>query len=278
MTSRSDSLRRARPLLGTLVEIRVPAAGPELALEAAFSAVARVHRLMSAHSPASDVARINRARPGGRFAVDPWTWAVLRRAREISEATRGLFDCCVAPRLQASGLLPRFAGETAPDPLAGYRDLELLPGSTLRLRRRLHVTLDGIAKGFAVDRAVDALRSRGVRAGAVNAGGDLRLFGPTPEPVHVRDPRNPARLLPLGRFRDVAVATSATYFADGTSPYVDPRTGSERRPQASATVIASDCATADALAKALLLDARASAGAIRALGARAILIPCAAAA
>ncbi len=271
-------MRRARPLLGTLVEIRAGAGTDARALEAAFAAIARVHRLMSAHDPESNVARINRARRGERLAVDPWTWAVLRRAQEISALTRGLFDCCVAARLQATGLLPRFHGETAADPRASHTDIELLPGGALRLRRTLHLTLDGIAKGFAVDRAVDALRRHGAESGAVNAGGDLRLFGPDAQTVHVRDPRDPARLLPLGRFRDVAVATSAGYFAEGAASYVDPRTGGAFRPQASATVIARDCTTADALAKVPLLDPLRGPGLLRRLGARTVVIPARAAA
>jgi thiamine biosynthesis lipoprotein len=266
-------MRRARPLLGTLVEIRCSEAGHERAFEAAFGAVARVHRLMSAHSPSSDVARINRARAGERIVVDSWTWAVLRRAHVVSEATRGLFDCSVASRLQDGGLLPRLAGESVPDPQAGYQDLELLCGNALRLRRPLHVTLDGIAKGFAVDRAVEALRGCGIRSGAVNAGGDLRLFGPHPEPVHVRDPLNPGRLVRLGMFGEIAVATSAAYFAEEVSPYVDPRRMGDCRPRTSATVIARDCVTADALTKAVLLDAAASASAMQVLGARAIVLP-----
>lgn len=228
---------------------------------------------MSAHSPASDVARINRARAGERIVVDSWTWAVLRHARRVSEATRGLFDCSVAPRLQAGGFLPRLENESVPDPQAGYRDLELLSGNALRLRRPLHVTLDGIAKGFAVDRAVDALRGCGIRSGAVNAGGDLRLFGPQPEPVHARDPLSPGRLVRLGIFSEVAVATSAAYFAEEASAYVDPRRLSDCRPRTSATVIARDCMTADALTKAVLLDAAASTSALQVLGARAIVLP-----
>jgi thiamine biosynthesis lipoprotein len=266
-------MRRARPLLGTLVEIRADGARAERALESAFAAVARTHRLMSAHDPASDVARINRTHPGQRLVVDPWTWAVLRRAGEIAERTDGLFDCCIAAHLQDRGLLPRFEGETAADPQACHRDLELLPGNALRLRHPLHVTLDGIAKGFGVDRAVAALRRLGVESGAVNAGGDLRLFGPVAEPVHVRDPGQPSRLVYLGRFANIAAATSGSYFLDGAAPHINPRTGRAIRSNSSATVFAQDCMTADALTKAVLLDATAGSAAARALRARALVIP-----
>src|ERR671935_3250985 len=135
MRSSCASISRARPLLGTLVEIRICGAGQAAlrAVERAFSAIERVHRAMSAQDTTSDIARL---RAGRRRALDPWTRRVVDRAEELRDATDGLFDC-------------------------GACDY----------------ALDGIAKGFAVDRAVEALQHAGIRDGVVNAGGDLRVFG-----------------------------------------------------------------------------------------------------
>jgi thiamine biosynthesis lipoprotein len=197
--------RRARPLLGTLVEIRVPASrSAERAMQRAFTCIERVHRAMSAQESTSDIARL---RAGHRFALDPWTRRVLERAEEIRLATDGLFDCAAC----------------------GY-------------------ALDGIAKGFAVDRAVEALQHAGVRDGVVNAGGDLRVFGAVFEDVYVRPPRCPDRLIHIGRVRDAAVATSAA------TQVVDPRLRRRAPRSAGATVIAADCITADALTKPCLLE------------------------
>lgn len=271
---------RMQPLLGTFVSIRArfrECGASEILLRrgmaAAFAAIARVHRLMSSHEETSDVARINRAAPGVRIAVDPWTWAVLRRALEVSVATNGMFDCCVAPQLKDRGLLPRFAADSTPHPAARYHDLELLSGDEIRLRRPLHVTLDGIAKGFAVDRAIAALRDSGATAGVVNAGGDLRLFGSRAEPVHLRDPRNPSRLLPLGELREVAVATSAPHVVAGAESHIDPRSRRSCVARSSATVIARDCVTADALTKPLLISPSLALPAFARLGAKALLWP-----
>ena len=140
-------------------------------------------------------------------------------------------------------------------------DLELRPGSAVRIRRRLGITLDGIAKGYAVDRAVEALRTAGVTAGVVNAGGDLRVFGEQFEPVHVRHPASPGKLLHIGHVREAAVASSAAYFS---ASVVDPRTMKCVTPACGVTVIAADCVTADALTKPCLLEPdRASAIAAR---------------
>lgn len=204
---------------------------------------------MSRQDPASDVSRINRGKSGERIAVDPWTAEVLRRAKDLHRATGGLFDCTLA---------------------ASFDDLQLADGDEVVLRRRLTVSLDGIAKGYAVDRAVEALLAAGATGGAVNAGGDLRIFGDEWQPIHVRHPGDPRRLVAIGAARDAAVASSARYF--GNSTLIDPRTRRARSTGWSATVIAVDCATADGLTKPCLLERdRAEAIAAR-LGARVILL------
>lgn len=241
-------------MLGTLVEMRVPDSERAIpAIEHAFAAVERVHRLMSRQASDSDVARLNRATPGAVVTVAGWTWEVLQHARQIHAATGGLFDCAVAAGYEGS-----------------LADLELLEAGSVRMCRRLVISLDGIAKGYAVDRAVEALRAAGAKAGVVNAGGDLRVFGDEPQVIHVRHPRNPGSLVSVGAVKEAAVATSGRYF--GNSSLVDPRTRRARGTAWSATVIAHDCTTADALTKPCLLDRRAAPALATACGARAILL------
>ena len=83
MATAPDRLRRAKPLLGTFVEIAAAHAAPDLmesAVEDAFNAIARVHRCMSFHDPASDVSRLNQHAAAGAVTVDPWTFQVLEAA------------------------------------------------------------------------------------------------------------------------------------------------------------------------------------------------------
>jgi FAD:protein FMN transferase len=220
MRPSSGSIRRARPLLGTLVDIRI-AGGSLPALERAFATVERVHRAMSAQEGTSDIARLR----AGRYALDPWTKRVLERAEEIRLATDGLFDCRAC----------------------GY-------------------SLDGIAKGFAVDRAIECLRDAGVDGGVVNAGGDLRVFGAWFEEVYVRPPGSPEALRCIGDVREAAVATS------GCAGLVDPRAVPGRRHATGVTVIAADCMTADALTKPCLLEPQRAGELAARLGARAIVL------
>ncbi len=103
------SIRRARPLLGTFVEIAVAGEtfdAAEAAVEAAFSAVATVHRLMSFHETNSDVSRLNRGAASGAVRVHDWTYHVLDAARDLHGRSAGMFDISVAPALQKLGLLP----------------------------------------------------------------------------------------------------------------------------------------------------------------------------
>jgi FAD:protein FMN transferase len=254
-------VRRARPLLGTVVEIAVQggrAAALAEAVDAAFGAIATVHRLMSFHDRASDVVRMNRRAARTAVHVHPWTFAVLQEARGVAEASNGIFDVTVASVLVRQRLLPRTPGAPVPHRCASFRDVQLLPGLRVRFSRPLLLDLGGIAKGFAVDRAIDSLRAAGVRSGVVNAGGDLRCFGPVARRVHVRDPGCPDRLLPLAELRDGAIATSAVYFSRSrragrsVSMLVHPRRLAFV-PPGSVSVAARRCVTADAWTKVILL-------------------------
>src|SRR5262245_65530429 len=94
MATAPDRLRRARPLLGTFVEIAVAHAVPEVmaaAVECAFDAIDRIHRCMSFHDPASDVSRLNQHAAAGAVMVDPWTFQVLETAVELYRRSAGLF-------------------------------------------------------------------------------------------------------------------------------------------------------------------------------------------
>ena len=115
------NIRRARPLLGTFVEIAVAGKtldAAEAAVEAAFSAVATVHRLMSFHETDSDVSRLNRKAASGAVRVHDWTYQVLEAAGDLYRRSEGVFDVSVAPTLQRLGLLPDVPGVLVPGVLS----------------------------------------------------------------------------------------------------------------------------------------------------------------
>jgi FAD:protein FMN transferase len=244
---------RAQPLLGTVVEVALPPGDATAArFAAAFSAIAHVHRTMSPHDAASDLSRIAREAHHRAVVVDPATFAVLELAQALYRASAGAFDVAIAPLLARSGHLPpSAAGHATLD--ARMDAVHLEHGCRVRADVAVALDLGGIAKGYAVDRAVAALRASGAHAGLVNAGGDLRVFGTCHwQRVRVRHPSG-AAALHLFEVRDAAVATSADTFRDDGGGLVDPRARRVRRFPGSITVVAPTCALADALTKVVAL-------------------------
>ena len=243
--------------MGTLLQI--VASGPDpgtvaRALEEALAAVERVDRLMSFHAEDSELTRLNRHATCQPQAVDPWTYAVLRRAVHIAALSDGLFDVTVAPFLVEHGLLPR---RTDPIAEAGdWRDLMLLSEGRIFFQRPLLVDLGGIAKGFAVDRAIHALRRGGCTEAIVNAGGDLRAFGSERRPIHLRRREG---LVQIAELRCGAIATSSPHatqpdrLAQPLGSIVHPQRGEAWQGNGSVMVAARSCVIADALTKVAAL-------------------------
>jgi thiamine biosynthesis lipoprotein len=209
MRSSSPKIERARPLLGTTVSIRVNGLGQadaHRAIDEAFGEIALVHRLMSFQQPQSDVSRLNREASVRTQDVHPATFEVLHWAREIAEASLGCFDITVAAKLVEWGILPAPDSRYPPDPHADWRDIELGEDYGVRFRRPLWIDLSGIAKGYAVDRAIEKLQRHGLTQACVNAGGDLRIYGSEAEAVALRHETPAAECMPFLEIEHAAVA------------------------------------------------------------------------
>jgi thiamine biosynthesis lipoprotein len=232
-----------RPALGTFVEIAVDGA-PATVLEVAFAAIDRAQARWSFQDPVSELSCLNRA-PGERVALHHSTLRLLALARMMALRSEGLFDPTVGGELVLRGVLPDHGG---PEPLArgAPDDIELGAGWA-RLRRPVRLTLDGIAKGWAVDRAVGVMRRSGAEGGWVNAGGDLRVFGKASLLVHRRELDGSLRS--LGVLRNSAVASSRVGAPDPDFP------GLVLAPEGTSllpgvwSVLATSAARADALTK-----------------------------
>jgi thiamine biosynthesis lipoprotein len=222
----SGFTRRARPLLGTLVEVGCDGGD----VQAAFDAVAAVQACMSRFDARSDIGRFN-AMDAGAIEVDAQTAFVLDCAARLQAATGGVFDISL--------------GSGTP----GWR----LDGRVLhKLQPGTALDLGGIAKGHAVDRALAALRASGATRGWVNAGGDLAVFGDLALPLRLRDEAR-GGVRDLGHLSDGAAATSA--YGPGRRSQlvlvtaVSGRDASQAHAPAHVTVLASSCLWADALTK-----------------------------
>jgi thiamine biosynthesis lipoprotein len=193
-----------RPALGTFVEISATASDSsdrvEQAVNQAFEEINRVEALMSFHRAESDIGRINRSRAA--IEIHPWTARVIRLALKLSRESAHRFNPTVGGQLVEQGRLP--------DPDTNFiragqaEDIEI-DGNWIRRRRPVLLTLDGIAKGWAVDRAIARLRASGMTDALVNAGGDWRCFG-TAQAIQLNSETGTTT---LGQLANGACATSA---------------------------------------------------------------------
>jgi thiamine biosynthesis lipoprotein len=279
-------IRRCRPLLGTFVEITAAGADESClhtAINAAFAVIEKIQKLMSAHDTGSELSRLNREAAARPVAVSRELFLVLRRADRLAAESGGAFDPTIAPVLARWGFLPRRLhpnSDRAGSPLpaarnsngahgvarptrAGkqfgdWRDVRLLPGRKVRFLQPLALDLGGIAKGFAVDRAIERLRKHCLSAAMVNAGGDLRAFGARSSAVHLRHPANPQTFADKIPVCNAALATSSPCFTERTwrgrrvSHLVDTLRQTAVTGAISVSVRAKECWLADALTKVVL--------------------------
>jgi FAD:protein FMN transferase len=220
-------MRRARPMLGTLVDIGVPE-GEGACLHAAFQAMEQVQRLMSVHEPHSDLSRSHEAAIGAFTPIHSWTASVLRLALQLQAQTSGLFDVALGT---GRWMLDR------------HDDVD----GIVRLDEHTRFDLGGIAKGFAVDQAIMAAQAAGATKVWVNAGGDLRAQG-LAVPVWLRNERG-GGVHPWAEVQDGAMATSD--FAPGAHSVLS---GGQYAVHVS--VAAPHCLWADALTKVVGLAGR----------------------
>jgi FAD:protein FMN transferase len=263
-------------VLGTSLELQVVAAHADVArrVESALLAeVDRLARILSGYSRESELSRWQ-ATQGVPVAVSPELTDVLESSETWRARTRGAFNPAVVSLVELlRDATPHGDGDATSDDAnrlravhERLRELSETPwsvdracGTACRLTP-LPVSLDAIAKGYIVER-ISALASAtdGVTQVLVNIGGDLRHHGARSVAVGVADPRasaENAEPIAVVSVRDEALATSGGYrrgfVANGrrVSHIIDPRTGRPAERIASASVIARDCTTADALSTA----------------------------
>lgn len=269
---------RCKPLVGSFVEIRIEDESPSLkAVDEAFVAVEQVQSLMGFHNPDSELSQINARSHLESIRIHPWTAEVLTIANEIYLQSQGIFNCGVGHHLVKAGLLPRHC-KLNDDAFGGTEDLRFIEHCLVRSDLPLSLDLGGIAKGYAVDKAVEALISNGIKSGSVNAGGDIRVFGDCFQEIQIRNPSKPHELMQIGSIKVGAIATSSLYFANRNtntkSFIVNPLNQKHIVFSESYSVIASKCVYADALTKVVSISGNTHHPCLSYFSAQAIRIPC----
>jgi thiamine biosynthesis lipoprotein len=268
----SDLFKYHQVAMGTVIEITLIVNDEEKANKAAlqaFQEIKRIETLMSPWLDSSDVTRINRSSGKERVKVSPETMEVIKKAQEISELSEGGFDITA----DALTELWRGARKKKIPPsieevkeklgLVNFKNIEMdQEGKVFLKKKGMAIDLGGIAKGYAVDRAFELLKSLGYKNLIVNAGGDLRVGGTKnkqPWSIGIQNPREFQKILARISVLDTAIATSGDYekyFIYQGKRYhhiFNPRDGFPTEGSQSVTIIAKDCITADGLATAVFV-------------------------
>lgn len=266
------TLRTAEgPIFGTYYHIKYEASQ---ALDSVILAeLKRVDSSLSVFNQLSTISAIN---AGTSSRADAMLYEVLTKAQKVSEATNGAFDVTVMPLVNAwgfgfkKGIFPTDAQVDSLRAIVGFRKISLSTDSIIsKSDPRIMIDCGAIAKGYSVDRVAHILREHGVRNYMVEIGGEVVTKGRnpkgTPWQIGVNRPVDKTNsesgtLQTVLSLENSALATSGNYnnyYERNGRKYahtIDPRTGRPvQHSLLSATVIAPDCATADAYATAFMV-------------------------
>lgn len=257
---------------------------PRAVADRMSAAVAIVDRQMSTWQPDSDLNRLNDAAPGVVVALPEPLLDVMEAGLAIGRASKGAFDIGLGDAVAAWGF---GAQPASPLQIAAARRLARVPAheiteinrgaGTVRKHRPVRYDLNGIAKGYGVDRLAAVAAEEGITSALLSIDGELRALGTMPGrdgwPVAIEAPVPGHRSVhSVIELRDVAIATSGDYRhyveVNGRrlGHTIDPQTGVPMQAApASVTVVAHDCMSADAWATAFMVMRRDRAVALAAM-------------
>jgi len=272
-SSQSSNLFKYQQVaMGTIIEITLIGDDEEAANKAvlqAFQEIKRIETLMSPWLDSSDVTRINRSAGKAWLKVSPETMEVIKKAQEISELSEGGFDITIGPltelwrEARKKKIPPSIEEVKEKLGLVNFKNIETdQEGKVFLKKKGMAIDLGGIAKGYAVDRAFELLKSLEYRNLIINAGGDLRVGGlknNQPWSIGIQNPRESQKLLARISVSDMAVVTSGDYerfFNYEGKRYhhiFNPKDGFPTDDCQSVTVLCKEGMIADALATAVFV-------------------------
>ncbi|MDX1600695.1 MAG: FAD:protein FMN transferase [Anaerolineales bacterium] len=259
----------SRLLMGTIVNLTVltpDERGGRDAIAAAFERMEELESLLSRFRPNSELSHLNKN--GSLRPADPNLISVVRRAQEYARLTDGSFDISVEPLLAAYRRSAENGERLTADEVEqvrariDYQAVEVDELGIAFMHEGMAINLDGIAKGYVIDRGADALRTLGFSEILVEAGGDMMGLSGEQHPwrAGVKSPRphDGAEYLGVVTLAQSALATSGDYLHSFTQDYrqhhiVDPRSGVSPAELASTSVVAPSAMDADALSTALMV-------------------------
>lgn len=264
--------RQSQPCMGTKWHIALYAEAPaaaNAAFKASWTKIQQINDELSDYSLDSELSQLCKSSPHADFMpVGENLWNVLQYANGVSQQSGGYFDVTIGPltrlwrRARAKKQMPTEQRLRETRQRVGFRNIQFHPSKQqVRLAsHKIKIDLGGIAKGYAVDQAIQTLQQHGITAAIVNGGGDIRAIGAPPRAsgwtvqVTTNQPKSSVQTLLL---RDQSVATSGDawkfieFQGQRYSHLIDPQTGIGSTRRISVSVLAPTCMQADALASAI---------------------------
>lgn len=224
LLSNKTSLRRAKPLLGTIVDITLNSTSYDtdalgVVMNKCFQRIKEIQSRMSYFEAGSDIFRINYSKPNEVVTISQETAYVLKLGLKLYDESKGSFDILYKGR--------------ANNPKSWIKFHE---NNKVSRSQFTEIDLGGIAKGYAADEAALTASETPRISGVINAGGDIVFFGTESFPLAIRSPKLDGKFFEAGEYSSCAIATSVFY---------------RDRLAYSISVLASKCVIADSLTKAL---------------------------
>ncbi len=260
------TIKRTQILLGTVVEIQVRDADEQKADDAiaqAFTEVKRIDDLFTTYNEESPVWEINNS-TDSIISVDPEIFSLIVLCDSITKISDGCFDVSLDNLTKIWGFYtdePRLPAKAAIDSalkLSGWSNIKLFDVNKILKLKKVGLNFGSIAKGFAVDKAMDVLKKSGIKEALVNAGGEISVIG-NEWIVGIQHPRETYAIIKKLKLNNYTVATSGDYeqyFEKNGMRYhhlLNPKTGYPVKGLQSVTIINKTNTFADALATAVFV-------------------------
>lgn len=267
---RAEWFQRTEAIMGTRIHVELWQQDATIAknlMQQVIDEMHRIDQLMSPYKDTAELAIINRDAAKHPVQVTPELFDLIELSNKFGDMSGGAFDITFA----SLGHQFDYRQQVKPDARQRQQATALINYKSLRLDAKNHtvffpkpgmrIDLGGIAKGHAVDNAIRILKLAGVQHGIVTAGGDSRLIGDhmgRPWMLGIKHPRGESHVVSLP-LENVALSTSGDYEryfeADGVRYHhiIDPKKGDSAREVVSATIIADDATTSDALSTTVFI-------------------------
>lgn len=258
--------KRTQILLGTIVEIQIreiDETKADNAISKAFDEIKRIDKLFTTFDQTSPVWKINNS-SDTILRIDEEIYNLLVLCDSVTKLSNGCFDISLNNLWKVWGFdsqsyrLPTKREIDSALNLSGWKNLKLSGDYKIIKSRNVELNFGAVAKGYAVDKAIDVLKNSGIKSALVNAGGEVKVIGKNWK-VGIQHPRDSRDLVGVVKLSDNSIATSGDYEqyfeVDGKRYHhiLDPKTGYPSTGIQSVSIINKSNAFADALATAVFV-------------------------